>query len=268
MIKSIKAQCKLLTCDWYLIPAGQTWGGDRVWPSWPAVLLWRCHPHHLLLWADQGEGGQQRSQHVERVHYVYRVQLVHHVHHVHQQCSKANSCSSSMDSLRAWLFGPGWFPGVFQNFLFLVLVWKKTSTDEGPFHPQTWVCPDSETTRLLRRFKQTSDICLRKRSFDAIQTNEILRMEEKHTYNYHFAGIKAQIKSKLLKNIVWVFIQTLYVNCKLTNVAPRRCRRDRSTLPRCLFLASSFSCSRLRCRHHHYYHRHHNHHLYHRPQIE
>ena len=168
MIKSIKVQCKLLSCDWYLIPAGQTWGGDRVWPRWPAVLLWRCHPHHLLLWADQGEGGQQRSQHVERVLYVFRVHHVHHVHHAlyppctlsivfsrgpkietpdalmlkntflkwwndwpvwNEQCSKANSCSSSMDSLRAWLFGPGWFPGVFQNFLFWFWFEKKNSTD-------------------------------------------------------------------------------------------------------------------------------------------
>ena len=74
------------------------------------------------------------------------------------QCSKAKSCSSSMDSLRAWLFGPGWFPGVFQSFLFWFWLEKKTSTDEGPFHPQTWACQDSETTRLLRRFKQPSDI--------------------------------------------------------------------------------------------------------------
>ena len=232
MIKSIKVQCKMLPCDWYLIPAGQTWGGDRVWPSWPAMLLWRCHPHHLLLWADQGEGGQQRSQHVEGVHYVFRVHHDRHVHHMHcihhvhfqlafqrskkwdtgalmlkntflkwwndwpvwnEQCSKANSCSSSMDSLRAWLFGPGWFPGVFQSFLFWFW-FEKTSTDEGPFQPQTWACPDSETTRLLKRFKQTSDIYFGKPSFNKLakfQTNEILPIKEKHTYHFHYAEIKA-----------------------------------------------------------------------------
>ena len=146
---------------------------------------------------------------------------------------------------------------------------KKTSTDEGPFHPQTWVCPDSETTRLLRRFKQTSDICLRKRSFDAIQTNEILRMEEKHTYNYHFAGIKAQINSKLLKNIVCVN----YTNIihELTNVAPPGAAETDSH-----FLVASSWPARSRApgcvaviiiiiiiiQHHHH---HNHHHLYHRP---
>ena len=81
--------------------------------------------------------------------------------------------------------------------------------------PQTWACPDSETTRLLKRFKQTSDIYFGKPSFDKLakfQTNEILRIKEKHTYHYHYAEIKAQINSKLLKSIVCVVIQTLYVS--------------------------------------------------------
>ena len=50
---------------------------------------------------------------------------------------------------------------------------------------QTWACPDSETTRLLRRFKQTSDIYLGKPSFDAIakfQTNEILQKRRRKAY--------------------------------------------------------------------------------------
>ena len=92
---------------------------------------------------------------------------------------------------------------------------KKTSTDGGPSHPQTWACPDSETTRLLKRFKQTSDIYFGKPSFDKLakfQTNEILRIKEKHTYHNHYVEIKALINSKLLKNIVWVVIQTSYVS--------------------------------------------------------
>ena len=61
--------------------------------------------------------------------------------------SQANSCSSLLDSLCAWLYGPGWFPGLATSFK---IAWRKLQRGPVRTIPVTRVlvfglCPPRKT---------------------------------------------------------------------------------------------------------------------------